>query len=370
VIFCCFVVGALIEGAGATAVAQTFTQGDLYLASTVLPTVGNGVLKIDPTTGADTLLADLPDVNPFRGSLSWDPYRDRLLLNTSPNLGDSGLITIDALGNVAQLIPSLSTPDVIAARGDGIIYIWYAPTQRLRYIDATDQVHDVLDVAGTSPYTLSAAPIEMIYDPGTNALFLFQAAVQFTICTTTTAFCAIKVPLTADGTQVAGAETFVQQDVSTNSEDPVGTGYLPGGDLLVVVDTNNNTLEPRMLALDPAAMSLSVYASNGPYTGAAATNAGTFSSVRDEAVIFDILNGVLRAFGLGDSGAGTILATGLSGGTVSSLVEIHTTSAPPVPVLSPAVGALLSVLLGALGMRGLRDRRGGARRGLKELRSL
>jgi len=350
-LYWCLMIGALIEGAGSAAVAQTFTQGDLYLASTALPTVGNAVLKIDPTTGADTLLADLPDVNPFSGSLSWDPFRDRLLLNIAPDFGASGLITIDAVGNVEELIPTLPRPSVIAARGDGIIYLWYAATGTLRYIDASDAVHDVLDVAGTGPYDVSAAPVEMIYDPGTNALILLQAAVQFTICPTTTAFCAIKVPLTADGTQVAGAESIAQQDVSTSSEDPVGSGYLPGGDLLVVVDTNNNTLEPRMLALDPAAMTLSTYASNGPYIGAAATNAGTFSSVRNEAVILDILNGVLRAFGLGESGNGTVFGSGLGAGTVSSLVEIHTAPTAPVPGLSPPALMLLSLLLGVLGLR-------------------
>jgi hypothetical protein len=310
-------------------------------------------VKIDPTTGADTLLADLPDNTPFRGSLSWDPFRDRLLLNIVPDLGGSGLITIDALGNVAELAPGFSSPHRISARGDGIIYLWDVSNQTLRYVDASDDVHDVLDVAGTSPYTLNVAPLEMIYDPGTNSVILLQAAAQFTICPTTTAFCAIKVPLAAGGTQVAGAATIAQQDVSTTGENPVGTGYLPGGDLLVVVDTNTNDLEPRMLALDPTTMTLSTYASNGPYVGAASGNAGTFSSVRNEAVILDILNGVLRAFGLGSSGSGTVFGSGLTAGTESSLVEIHTAPAPPVPALAPAAGVLLGLLLGGLGVRRL-----------------
>lgn len=353
ILFSSLLVGPLILGVATTAAAQTFALGDLYLASASLPGVGNAVVRIDPTTGADTLLADLPDINPFRGSLSWDPFRDRLLLNTTPDLGESGLLAIDAAGNVAQLIPTSPSPRVVAARGDGIVYLWYSSNQTLRYIDANDNVQDVLDLAGTSPYTLGIAPLEMIYDPGTNALILFQASVQFTICPTTTSICAIKVPLTTDGTQVAGAETIAQQDVSTTGETPVGSGYLPGGDLLLVVDTNTNDLEPRMLALDPTAMTFSTYASNGPYTGAAATNAGTFSSVRNEAVIFDILNGVMRAFGAGESGSGTVFGSDLRAGTEAGLVEIHTAPISQVPGLAPPAWGLLSMLLGALGLRSL-----------------
>jgi hypothetical protein len=320
--------------------------------------VGNGVLKIDPTTGNDTLLADLPDVNPFNGSLTWDPFRDRLLLNISPDFGESGLIAIDAAGNVEQPNPTLPRPSIVAARGDGLVYLWYAAsaTSKLRYLDSNDVVHDVLDVAGTAPFDVSAAPVEMVYDPGTNSLILLQEPVQFTICPTIGQFCAIKVPLSADGTQAVGSVSFVQQEVSSNSETPVGTGYLPGGDLLVVVDTNLSGLEPRMLILDPTTMTFSVYASNGPYTGASAGNAGTYSFVRNQAVIFDIFNGVLRVFDFeDDTGTGTIINSDLSGGgTVSSLVEIHTPPLAPVPGLSPRARVLLSVLLGAVALYGVR----------------
>ena len=234
----------------------------------------------------------------------------------------------------------------MAARGDGIVYLW-TPSLPIRYLDAAGTPHDLLDVLGTGSYTVSAHPAAMIYEPASNAIFLFQdPALSSTLCTDFTMTCVVKVPLTADGTQVAGLETFAQIDVSTSAERPSGVGYAPGGQLLVVVDTNSNEQSPRMLLLDPATLLFSTWASNGSYTGAATTNAGTYSSVRGQALILDTFANSLRAYSFGETGNGTLLGSGLSDssfGELASMVEIHALASAAVPALGASGLLLLAV---------------------------
>ena len=320
-----------------------FENGDLYLITRSLPTINNAIVQIDAATGSHTVLANLTgSVSP---TLTWDPFRNRLLGVDASLI--AGLMAIDGNGNVTFPAPALPTPQIVASRGTGIVYLWSGGAS-LRYLDAADASHDLLDISGTGPYTLAVAPAAMIYDPGTNALFLFQGTLNgSTLCPDVTATCVVKVPLTADGTQVAAVATFAQFDVSTsNLENPSGASYAPGGQLLVIVDTNSNAQEPRMLLVDPATLALSTWASNGPYTGAAATNAGSYSSVLGQAVILDTGLNKLRAYSIGETGNGTTFGSGLSGvgsGDLAYMVEIIVAS-PAVPGLS--VGGLLLLATG------------------------
>ena len=268
-------------------------------------------------------------------------------------------MAIDADGNVTFPALAVSTPHLVAARGDGIVYLW-TPSLPIRYLDAADVPHDLLDVPGTGSYTAPAHPAAMIYEPVSNAIFLFQdPALSSTLCTDFTMTCVVKVPLTADGTRVAAVETFAEVDVSTSAERPSGVGYAPGGQLLVVVDTNSNEQSPRMLLLDPATLVFSTWASNGPYTGAATTNAGSYSSVRGQAVILDTFANSLRAYSFGETGNGTLLGSGLSDagfGEFASMVEIHALSPTPVPTLGASGLLLLAVSVVAAAGVALRRR--------------
>jgi hypothetical protein len=321
-----------------------FENGDLYLVTPAYPTINSAIVRIDAATGSHSVLVDLTSPGSVRQTLTWDPFRNRLLGAQTTSTG--GLMAIDGSGNVTFPAPALSTPRIVASRGSGIVYLW-TTADSLRYLDAADAPHDLLDIPGTGPYTVAVIPTAMIYDPGTNALFLFQGAGSVTtLCTDGTATCVIKIPLTADGTQVAAVETFAQVDVSTSDERPSGASYAPGGQLLVIVDTNSNAQEPRMLLIDPTTLGISTWASNGSYVGAASTNAGSYSSVRGQAVILDTFNDHLRAFSFGETGSGTSLGSGLStfgSGELAYMVEIILAPAA-VPGLS--VGGLLLLAAG------------------------
>lgn len=151
----------------------------------------------------------------------------------------------------------------------------------------------------------------MAYDAGTNALFVASVAASLSACPggTTAALNVRKIPLSRDGARVDGAVTCVQVTVDpSGTVTPVGWSRAPSGQLLLVADTNSSAQQPRMMPVDPVTFAISAYASNGSYTGAAATSGGTSSTARGEVVIVDTFFDVLRAYSLGSAGNGTVIA--------------------------------------------------------------
>jgi hypothetical protein len=338
--------------------AAAFESGDLYLLSRALPSVGEGILRIDPASGATSLLVDAP--SNLRPSLSYDPFRDRLLF---VEMVATGVRTADEAGALATLPTAGTGPMQVAARGDGIVYLWFGPgtappalAAGFGYLDASNALHDLLNASGTARFTFTSSFQDMLYDPGTNSLLCFSG-VPFGPCPTASQTCAVRIPLTADGTQVAGALSFVQVDVSASAESVDGSSRIPGGDVLVVVDTNSNDREPRMQRLDPAAMTFTAFASNGPYTGAAATDTGGWHAGLGRALVLDTFADTLRSFGSGEVGGGTTFATGVSStgsGEDARLLQIP--SGPAVPALPLWGAAGIGAALAATAARATRRR--------------
>ncbi len=135
--------------------------------------------------------------------------------------------------------------------------------------------------------------------------------------------------MNAAGTQASGAVICNQVVVDPlGANTPVGHSLLPSGAILLVVDTNQNALQPRMMSIDPVTLAATPFAQNGPYTGSAASNAVAWSSRRGEAVILDSFNDVLRGFSLGSSGTGAVItpstpiSTNGSSGETATLLEM------------------------------------------------
>jgi len=319
-----------------------FVQGDLYLLSNSLYAGGRGIVRIDPLTGGNSLLTNI--ANSSRSTFTYDAFRGRLIYSDSRATG--GIVAVDAAGTSTDLAPTVASPRLLAAGVGGILYLVDANSPfTLRYLDSDNVVHDVLDATGTAPFVVASADLfdEMIYDPATNAL-LFLTGTSRGVpppCATAGRTCAVKLPLTSSWTQVAGAEQFTDVDVSPTGEVVVGSGLAPSGKVLVVVDTNSDSSEPRMQLLDASPMTLSLFASNGtsmyPAGGCAA---GTYSSARGEAVILDYAASCLRGFGYGSSGTGTIFSTNLSG-FLSRMVEIRPAMPTGVVPQIPASGLKL-----------------------------
>jgi hypothetical protein len=212
----------------------------------------------------------------------------------------------------------------------------------------------------------------MIYDAASNALLIASSSGAAQACSmgVTNAVNIRKAPLSSDGSRVVGPVTCAQFVVDPlASNDPVGISHAPGGQILLVVDTNSNAQQPRMVLIDPATLSMSGFASNG-HAFASATNAGTYSSARSEAVILDTGGNILRAFAQGASGGGATITPSIpisspgGAGEAATLIEIpigdcgtnnvalyctaKTTSSGCVPAISTVGGPSLSAASGFL----------------------
>lgn len=313
--------GAIAGAAAPSARAGEFVDGDLYLISMALPHPNPppssiiGALRINTATMQTTLLPLASSGMVGRGT--YDPFRNGLVL-VKANLASP--ILVDADGNITDL-GVIWDQDMrqVASRGDGILYV--VGLSKLGYVDAANVMHNVLDQAGAAPFlhgVSQSVQSSIIFDAPTNALFLADpdgfggTRVQ-------------RIPLTPDGTQVAASVTANTFDGSTASNElPVGFSAMPDGNLLLKIDDNSNTLQARMLIVDPANGSISPFAMSN-YAGVAGEVAGTFSRVLGKAVVLDSFNDQLRLFNPGESGRGAIWLGNVSSsgsGEVARLVEI------------------------------------------------
>lgn len=323
------VIGGILATPLARARDLSFQVGDLYALLRGYSFSTDAIVRIEPGgAGAWSILTEFPTAI-WPTTFTYDAHRGRLIYVHSAAVHE--IRAVDAEGSESVLVPGWR-PELLAARGDGILYIFEDDTAAVgfHYLDAFDVLHDLLDQTGTARFDLgpSGNLDEMIYDPGTNSLIGFVGdftGIGIPECPTTYASCAVRIPLNAAGTQVAGPVVATSADISTSFEKPVGSGFVPGGGILWVVDTNYNDQEPRLQLLDPSTMVSVPYASPGYYIGAASIGGGTYSAVRGQGVILDPSFEDLRAWDFGGSGLGTPFAPGATtAAAYGRLIEIHT----------------------------------------------
>jgi hypothetical protein len=292
---------ALAVAVAPTSLAQpsSFQNGDLYFLSKNYPLSGGGsgqaVVHVDPTTWAHNAINESMA---FQARGSYDPYRDRLILHIGTGVAE--LVAMDALGGTSGLIPpGQAGADLTAPVGDGRIYYW--GDGKLGFLDALDTQNILLDQTGAAQQLLTAANM-LIYDPGTNSLI---AATGGTLTTYT------KFMLNGAGDQVVSIASNTV-DASFTVENPVGMNRGPGGLIYVQIDDNSNNTNPRMQLLDPVTLATSTYASSGGRI-VGGDVAGAYSSVAGVSVVLESLVDTFQTHVQGTTGAGTTVATGVSG---------------------------------------------------------
>ncbi len=340
-----------------------FTPGDLYLYSPAIQgssSTSGAILRIDPATGNSTMLVDLDSTLSAAQCIAYDPYRNRLVFNgvIAGIGGPTATWLVDGNGALQKLGYDGKPLRTFAPSGDGKIYLLDDSdnTAWIEYLDAANVRHPLLPDVGLDPFTINGNfgfdVRAMLYDPASHCLFIASYSAASVACTggNPADVNVRRIPLDSAGTQVIGPVTCNQfaVDPSGPGEIPVGLTLGPNGQLLLVVDTNSNAQQSRMIAIDRTTLAMSPFAANG-YAGAAATNAGTWSTTLGKAVILDTANDVLRAFGSGETGAGSVIVTTLpvssAGGTgeVATLIEI--------PV-DPCAGAFVAYGAGLAGSGG------------------
>ena len=327
--------GILWHVVGAVGMAMTngaavgqYDERDLYLISAALeepnppPTALAGVMRIDPVTGDRTIVATC--IRLMRGRGSYDPFRNRII--ASVVVGNPYLVASDGTCDKWLLNWSV-TPVLFAPVGDGRVYFF--GQGKIGYVDGAGTVQDLLDATGTMPFAIFTTTGDgaLIYDIGTNALFFADGSGGLTRVR--------RIPLSRDGTQVAGPVDEASIDVSPASfDEPKGISRGPDGLILIAVDDNTGSTLPRLLTVDPATLAISTYATCG-YFGVGGQIAGVYSRERDEVVVLDTVSDNLRLFRQGASGAGTIWVSGEvsspgGSGETATLIEIGgTINVPP-----------------------------------------
>ena len=312
-----------------------FLAHDLFLQSPVVQSLapdGAALVRIDPTTGAAALQLELYGAPNAIGAACFDPYRQRILLcgRRGSVLDPQQAWLVDAAGNVRDLGFGGVSWHAMAPTGDGRIYFHDITGVGLpfRYLDGAGVLRTLMDPTGQQPWSENGVDVRCLaYDAGTNALF--QASTYGSPCPggNDNKVNVRRLPLSADGSRVVGPVACVQFEVSPSGEGPTGWSRGPGGQLVLIVDTNANALEPRMLLLDPATLAFSVFASNNN-TWSAATTGGSWSSALDKCLIVDTSDNVLRAFSQGEADAGQVIVPTypiselLGGGEFVTLFEI------------------------------------------------
>lgn len=366
---------ALVSSVVLAAPTLAFQKGDFYSGNTYRVLDGcsqNGVInRIDPVTYAITeLFVDangpitLPNLN---SSISYDSYRDRIVFyeKVGAEVADFSLLSdtgvVSALPDPTNIrhteIGGGASPDATtqtAPTGDGRIFLmgrdFVVPTfWRFQYWDANDTLHELLDQTGSSPYTFTptGALYAIVYDARTNALFFTQGEIDDTTI--------YKAPLSADGTRVAGPVESTTFAVSASADRPMQWSDGPGSQLFLLIDTNSNLSESRLQLVDPVSLTRQIWATQlAPLVAVQTT--GFYDPARAAAIVR--FNTDLRQIDQGETGNGTLLASGAfcHSGTSSYLIRIG--GPPSVPTLrGGGHAALAAALLGlglALGARRLR----------------
>lgn len=316
-----------------------FTAGEFIYYSQAIPglgTTGGGILRMDPTTGATSVMLELWSANAYRDGIAYDPYRERVIFYASfpsePN--EDRVYLMDGFGNTTPMGNEDASVHGFAPANGGRLYFLRdtpgAPTSfDISYLDAADQQHVLMDASGTQPYKPPVNWAEaMVYDAGTHALFVaVQRNAPWNCGSTSPNSQVLRIPLSPDGSRITGVVecTEVVTDPTLGNV-PRCLTHGPAGQLAIIINTHATGPVPRMQLVDTGTLAVAPFAWSD-HSFLASTNAGTWSSELGRMVYVDSFNNVLRSFGAGEVGAGSVITpsipiSGGGSGEGISLIEV------------------------------------------------
>jgi len=293
-----------------------FKPGELFLYSPGLQGPGYsgaGILRMNPTTGASSVLLQTATAQPNIGTVAFDPYRQRVVVSAALTLQQpSRLYYVDGNGALEDPLALVgpAAANCIAPAGNGRIYFqaFIPGVNAFSYLDANDDLQTLYESDGVTPLLPAgpmSAPSGAIYEPATNALFFafFDQNASFP----GEHIRVRKVPLSADGSRVGGPMVDSLYNVSPGlgGEQPVGWSHGPDGKLILNVITAEAGAMPRMLQVDPANVAITPWGNTGttdPSVGLFLFVAGAYSAALDKVVVVDAWNKQLRSFAQGSAG--------------------------------------------------------------------
>lgn len=291
----------------ATSALAQWVDGELLVKASSTAN-GNHFLRVDPETGASSVLLTVGYPANGAGSLVYDSYRDAVLLNAAMPPDPNSVFRV-------WTVPASGSPTAIAAigansvhglcsAGDGRVFYQLASSTQIAWIDAANQAHTLLDATGTAPFSFAVE--HLLFHAPTNSLLATTSGWWSTNDCSPTSGSIFRIPLSADGSRVGG--TVLCTSIATNSQELMSMDYLPGGQVLLCLASGAPFGSLHLLStFDPFTLAVGAYAA--PSTSN--LDGAVYSARIGAAIVLDDGYNVLRRFGPGSTGQGTILPTNL-----------------------------------------------------------
>jgi hypothetical protein len=292
----------------APAPAQTgpWTDGELVVRSVLPSSQTQAIYRIAPETGHGVELVSGFYWGGWAGSMVFDPYRDALLTSMSlpPDPYWREELWVVSHDGSTVVIPGFTDVPLraLAPIGDGRVYFQRHqgnPNWEVEYLDASNQVHTLMDDTGAVPFSFSVE--HMLYHAPTNSLIATNSGWWSPNDCVTGLSSVFRIPLSPDGSQVAGPVTCAS--VAGVSNNIMSMDYLPGGDILLNM-AGSQYFDDTLRRLDPLTLATTIWAQPGPPD----LNGAVWSARIGRAVVLDDGANVLRAYLPGQAGGGTVIS--------------------------------------------------------------
>lgn len=297
----------------AAAVAQ-YADGELIVR---VGTAGGGscsYIRVDPVTGNATTLLASAYPNGYSGSAVYDSFRDVMLINTSlpPDPYWLGrLYAVQADGSATAIAATgPGTVRGLCSVGDGRVFYQVHPTPEIRWLDANNQVHTLLDAAGSAPFQFEIE--HLIYHAPSNALIATTSG-WWSSNDCSTGCSVFRIPLSNDGSRVGGAVACTS--VASDNQEIMSLDFMPGGQLLMCLANGTPGFMPLLLTVDPMTLALGTYANTQLHD----LDGAVYSTLAGGAIVLDDGANVLRRFTPGTQPSlGSVIPTTLPVSAITS----------------------------------------------------
>lgn len=301
---------SMLGFSAASAQTGPWQDGELIIRSVV--SVSNqteAIYRVNSLTGhGEMILTDFVPTG-HSSNMAFDSYRNAFLVSAyiaPDNYQNGKLWQVFADGS------KLATPNTngiefrcLAPVGDGRIYfqdhkfVAQGVPKPIKYLDAANNIHTLMDETGTAPYAVDYT--HLLYHKPTNSLFATVSGSSYTAPCTPSMASFFRIPLTADGSQVAGPVDCASY--ATTNEDIMNMDLLASGKILISIASGAFFSGAKLITLDPNTMAISPWASPQLFD----TNGGYFLPQLNKAVVLNDALNTLHTFSQGSTGTGAIL---------------------------------------------------------------
>lgn len=299
----------------ATSALAQYADGELIVR---LGTAGGGscsYLRVDPVTGNATTLLAGAYPHGYSGSAVYDSFRDVMLINTSlppDSYALARLFAVQADGSHTA-VAAVGTGELrgLCSVGDGRVFYQVHQTPEIRWLDASNQVHTLLDASGSAPFQFAIE--HLIYHAPSNALIATTSGWWSSNDCSPGSCSVFRIPLSNDGSRVGGPVACAP--VASDNQEIMSLDFMPGGQLLMCLANGSPGFMPLLYTVDPTTLAMTAFANTQLHD----LDGAVYSTRAGGAIVLDDGGNTLRQFGPGTTlSLGTVIPTSLPVSAITS----------------------------------------------------